>query len=416
MEIIKLPITEINPAPYNPRKNLQPDDPEYKQIEDSIDRFSLVEPLIWNRRNKHLVGGHQRFKVLVQKGFKEIEVSVVDLDLEHEKLLNIALNKVEGQWDGPKLASLLKELSQVADLNVQSIMPPAEISQVLDRYLPEDKADNFDIEAAVDSIDEPLVKRGDLIEINGHRILCGDSANPEDIKRLMDGQMARLWYTDPPYNCRYTNTRPIGKKKKSKWSRIYKDDLSQPEYEKWLEQVIVNVNDYLEPGSPVYMWNGHAQFGHMHNTLTKHGFQVGTVIVWAKERFALSFADYNQQVEHCLYAWKKGEGGHFWYGPKNETTLWTYERDGQTTLIHPTQKPTALAERAMKNSSQRGDIVIESFLGSSSALISAEKLGRKCYGVEISPAYVQAGLKRYCAFVGKDNVSKEIRQRYLGED
>ena len=104
MEIKKININQINPAPYNPRKDLQPDDLEYKQIEASIDCFGLVEPLVWNSRTKNLIGGHQRFKILVSKGHKEIEVSIVDLDLEREKALNIALNKVQGAWDKGKLA------------------------------------------------------------------------------------------------------------------------------------------------------------------------------------------------------------------------------------------------------------------------------------------------------------------------
>ena len=149
--------------------------------------------------------------------------------------------------------------------------------------------------------------------------------------------------------------------------------------------------------------------------LLKLGFQIGSVIVWSKPTFAISYADYNQQVEFCLYGWKKGNGAHRWFGPNNETTLWEIKRDHGASLVHPTQKPIFLPQRALKNSSQRGDIVIDTFLGSGSTLIAAESLGRRCFGVEIDPVYCDAIVKRYINFVGKQNVPEELVKKYLPE-
>ena len=137
------------------------------------------------------------------------------------------------------------------------------------------------------------------------------------------------------------------------------------------------------------------------------------VITWGKPGFSPSYADYQQQTEFCLYGWKLG-AAHRWYG-KAESSLWEVNRDPVNTLIHPTQKPVALAQRAIRNSSQRGEIVFDSCLGSGSVLISAESLGRRCFGIEIDPKYVDGIVKRYIAFVGKDNVSPEIRERYMKE-
>jgi len=150
--------------------------------------------------------------------------------------------------------------------------------------------------------------------------------------------------------------------------------------------------------------------------LTGLGFHVSCVITWAKERFAIGFGDYNQQTEFCLYGWKEDNGSHAWFGPNNESTLWEVHRDLTRDYIHPTQKPIALAQRAMKNSSKRGDLVVDTFLGSGSTLIAAESLERRCFGMEIDPRYCDAIIRRYVSFVGKDKVPKELVEKYIKEE
>jgi DNA modification methylase len=416
MQIEKVPINSINPAPYNPRVDLKPGDPDYEDLKNSIKTFGFVEPLVWNRRTKTLISGHQRLKVLIEQGVKEVEVSVVDLPLEKEKALNLALNKIEGDWDINKLAAILEGLQAIPDFDVGITgFDIPEISEILDRAQEIKEDDGFDFEAAVSAIKEPVTKNGDLIKLGRHRLFCGDSSSLEDFRCLMAGNKAQMLFTDPPFNVRYQNKRPaksLKRRRHPKWEKIYKDDLPQEEYEAWLEKVISNVDKYLISGSPIYIFNGHRQFGPMYLMLIKLGYRIGSVIVWAKERFAISYADYNQQVEFCLYAWKPGEGGHFWYGPNNETTLWESKRDAAKTLVHPTQKPIALAQRAIKNSSKRGDIVVDTFLGSGSSLIAAQSLKRRCFGLEIDPCYCDAIVMRYIAYVGKDNTPKELLKKY----
>jgi len=136
------------------------------------------------------------------------------------------------------------------------------------------------------------------------------------------------------------------------------------------------------------------------------------VITWAKPNFAISFADYNQQTEFCLYGWKQANGKHSWYGPANESTLWEIKRDPTREYIHPTQKPVALAARAIKNSSKRKDRVMDLFLGSGSTLIAAESLERRCFGIELDPKYIDAIVRRYIAFAGENKVPKDVLKRY----
>jgi DNA modification methylase len=420
MEIRIIPISSINPAPYNPRVDLQPGDPAYEKLKTSMEHFGYVEPLVWNERTKTLVSGHQRLKILVGQGMEEVEVSVVDLPLEKEKALNLALNKITGEWDEAKLADLLDEMCKMPDFDFASTgFETTEISELLDAQHAMAEEDDFDFDAAIESIKEPVTQRGDLIELGSHRILCGDSSNPDDVNLLLGEFRVNLLHTDPPYNVQYlggNRPNPDARPKTSRrWERIYSDNLSHEEYETWLKKILTNAVLHLEKGAPFYIWNGHRQFGPMHLMLQELGGHISTVITWAKPSFAIGYGDYNQQTEFALYGWLEDNGSHAWYGPTNESTLWQIKRDPTADYIHPTQKPLALPQRAIRNSSKRGDIVLDLFLGSGSSLIAAQSLERRCFGIEIDPKYVDGIVRRYIAFVGKDQVSEAIKTKYFTE-
>jgi len=416
MKIQKVAVNKINPAPYNPRIDLKPGDPDYEKLKASIRTFGYIEPLVVNERTGTLVSGHQRFKVLIEEGASEVEVSVVDLPLEKEKALNLALNKIRGDWDKDKLVEILEELSGTPEIEITGFDAP-EISEILDR-VEEVKENEFNADEELDKIDKAITKKGDLIILGNHRLLCGDSAKPEDVARLIGDSTVSLIFTDPPYNVDYyggnrptpENARP---KQCKNWERIYNDNLTQDEYEAWLKQIITNVTPYIGSGAPIYIWNGSKQFGPMYTMLSGLGFHVSCVITWAKESFSIGYADYQMQTEFCLYGWKEDNGAHKWHGPNNETNLWQIKRDSTSSYNHPTQKPVTLAHRAIKNSSKRGDIVLDLFLGSGTTLIGAEGLKRICYGMEIDPNYCDVIVKRYIKLVGEENVSEEIRSKYI---
>ena len=280
----------------------------------------------------------------------------------------------------------------------------------------EAREDVFDFEGEVKKIKNPKTKMGDVIALGEHRILCGDASKPEDLAKLLGNESVGLIHTDPPYNVNYyggarphAEARPANSKQ---WDRIYGDNMSQEDYEKWLSAILTNASAHLSPGAAVYIWNGHKQFGPMYDMLAKLNFHIGCVITWAKERFALGYGDYNQQTEFCLYGWKEKAGPHKWYGPNNESTLWQIKRDNTADYIHPTQKPVALAHRAIRNSSKRGDIVLDLFLGSGTTLIAADSLKRRCFGTEIDPAYCDGIVRRYVEFAGKDKVSAKVLEKY----
>jgi len=421
MEIKKIPVSEINPAPYNPRKDLKPGDVEYEKLKQSINIFGYVDPLVWNSSTGNLVGGHQRLKILIEKGVKEIDVSVVNLSPEKEKALNLALNRIQGEFDYPKLAQLLDDLGKLDipdfDASVTGF-DEVEISQLFDKYLDNKDDDDFDFDAEVAAIKEPITKKGDIIELGVHRIMCGDSASENDLGMLMHNEKIDLVHTDPPYGCLYlAQNRPdleSRPKKSKRWEKLYKDDLNEKEYEEWIRSVLTNIRRYLKDGGSAYIWNGHAKFYFVHQVLKELGFHISTVITWAKPTFAISYGDFNQQTEFCLFSWLKN-APHKWYGPTNESNLWSIDRAKTSDLIHPTQKSVEIPARAIRNSSIKGDVIFDGFLGSGSTLIAAESLGRRCLGMEIESRYIDAIIGRYIAFVGKENVSDEIKKRYMKE-
>jgi DNA modification methylase len=407
-------------SPYNPRIPLKPGDLEYENIERSIDEFGILGLPVVNIRTHHVLSGEQRIKVFKAKGITHIEAFVVDFSLEKEKAANIAMNKVGGIWDKEKLAALLDELSKIPDFDVSlSGFTMPEISQLLDRYKEVKDGDDFDFAGAVDSIVTPVTKKGDLIELGSHRILCGDSSNLEDFKTLMGNEKADLLDCDFPYNVNYgggekpnPNTRP---KKSRKWPQIYSDNMPQPEYEAWMKKVLKIIKQYLKPGAAIYIWQGLRQFPPMYQILLDLDFHTSCFLIWLKESAAITYADYCYRTEQCLYGWLNG-APHYWAGKPGESNVWEVRRDPTKNYIHPTQKPVELAAKVIQNSSKRGDIILDTFLGSASVLIACESLGRRCYGLELDPRFVDGLVLRYINYVGVDKISEGVRDKYLKEE
>ena len=424
MQIRTIPIKKINPATYNPRVDLKPDDAEYKQLLRSIDEFGYVQPLVWNKRTGNLVGGHQRFKILLAKGIKEVQVSVVDLSLEKEKTLNIALNKISGQWDKEKLIALLDDLCKAPDFDVELTgFELPEIESMLNSTLDDGKNEGFDVEKELSANREVVTRPGEIIELglNGnHRLVCGDVTNTSNLNALLRSYRCQLCHTDPPYGVNYDRrNRPTGNisinPHNPRSMKLQNDNLGPKRYHQWFDKVVAALNEALVPGAAYYIWNSHKNFGLMHQLLTEQNFKISSVITWAKESFSPNFSDYNEQVEFCLYGWKGG-AKHKWYGPKNESTLWKVNRDRTALYQHPTQKALELAQRAIRNSTKHEDIVFDPFLGSGTTLIAAARLGRRCYGMEIEPKFCDCIVRRYIALAGPDAVTKHLYERYCAKE
>lgn len=202
MIIRKVPITDINPAEYNPRKDLKPGDSTYEKLKRSMTEFGYVEPIIWNEETGNIVGGHQRYKVLVAEGHTEVECVIVKMPAEREKALNVALNKVTGDWEFEALADLIKDL-EAQDFDVALTgFDAAEIEDLFSQVHDKDATDDdYDVNKALE--EASFVKPGDVWLLGRHLLLCGDATKTEDVATLMDGKKANLVLTDPPYNVNF---------------------------------------------------------------------------------------------------------------------------------------------------------------------------------------------------------------------
>ena len=399
MQIEKLPLEKLNPAKYNPRKDLKPGDPEYEKLKKSMETFGYVEPIVWNKRSGHVVSGHQRLKVLQHQGHTEADCVVVDLDEQQEKALNITLNKVSGEWDLPKLADLINELDDgIFDISLTGF-DAAEIENLFSQVHDKDvKEDDFDVDEA---LKEPVIsKPGDLWLLGRHRLICGDSTKAETYERLMDGKKANLVVTDPPYNVNFT----AGKEKE----RLIKND-HQPDkdFYSFLLAAFKNTYEALADGGALYVFHADTEGLNFRNAVREVGFHLSGVCIWVKDTLVLGRSDYHWQHEPVIYAFKP-TGKHRWYADRKQTTVWQFDRPKKS-KEHPTMKPVALCAYPVRNSSAPNSIVLDPFSGSFSTGIACEQLDRICYAIELDEKYVDVGVKRFIEQVGSDANAYLIR-------
>ncbi len=413
----------INPAPYNPRKDLTPDDPEYRKIERSIDRFGCVEPLVWNRRTGHLVGGHQRFKILKDRGVNRIAVSVVDLPLAREKALNLALNKVTGQWDETKLGSLLDDLAETPEFEFTGFEID-EAEDLMTGAAVVGEEESFDVAASL--AQPPITKRGDLIVLGRdppfqHRLLCGDSTDAATVRRLMNGNKAVMMATDPPYLVGYTGTNHpdrAGEKRVTRnkdWSDTYGLDWDDAKtqgglYSKFLK---VAVAEALGARGPVYIWHASRRQAMVERAMTEAGLLVHCQIIWAKNRAVLTRGWYSWQHEPCLMGWPKGRKPER-VDKAIVSTLWQVDgiAIGPDRPEHPTPKPLELFRIPMRQHTRPGEVCFEPFAGSGTQLIAAQRMHRRCFALELSPVYCDLIVRRFIAWAGEEAVEPRLARRY----
>ena len=434
MEIKKINIDKLNPAKYNPRKELKPGDAEFEKLKRSIEEFGYVEPVIWNKRTNNIIGGHQRFNVLKNLGFTEIDCVVLDIDETKEKALNIALNKISGDWDNDLLTALLKDLEQSGfDVSLTGF-DTVEIERMFD------DEDNIIEDEPPEIVEDQksFTKPGDIWLLGKHRLVCGDSTKSKDIDKLMQGKIADLALTDPPYNVNYEGG----------GQTIQNDNMSEERFKEFLEKAFICISKALKIGGAFYIWHAETPAGAFRQACNNTLGRVRQVLVWNKNTFTLGHSDYQNKYEPCIYGWKEGKA-HYFIDDRTQTTVYEdknidlkkLKKDEMLKLLqdifsdkistdvinedkptkneeHPTMKPIKLLARLIKNSSKPGEIVLDTFGGSGSTLIACEQLNRICYTMEIDEIYADVILKRWLKFVNKDEAEviregKKIFQKIL---
>jgi DNA modification methylase len=368
-------------ADYNPRQ-ISAD--ALAALERSLGTFGFVQPVIVNRRSGKIVGGHQRVQAAPDG---DLPVVWVDLDAHGERQLNLALNKISGDWDDQKLRALLTDLSvEGADLSLTGFSD--EELRALLAVQTEGLTDPDEAPAVGESTDTAL---GVWWELGSHRLVCGDSTDVTALEKLMDGYRADLVLTDPPYGVSYEG----GSKPREAIGNDEKEDDALREF---LAAAFFPMRACAKGGAGIYVFHAGLRTAPTQLALALAGWRVSQLCVWVKGNASFTRSDYHWAHEMCAYGWNP-DGAHRWYGDRKQTTVWSFDRPMKSDL-HPTMKPVALLEYLLGNSSRGGDVVLDPFGGSGSTLIACEKTGRACRMVELDPRYCDVIVKRWEDFTG----------------
>ena len=387
MVIQTLPADKLVPADYNPRKDLKPGDPEYEKLKRSLSEFGYVEPVIWNQTTGHVVGGHQRLKVLIDTGVTDVECVVVEMSEEKEKALNVALNKISGEWDKEKLSLLISDL-QLADFDVSltGFEAPELDALFKDAQRNGVQDDDFDVDAA---LKEPAItKPGDLWLLGKHRLVCGDSTKRDVFDLLMDGVQANLVVTDPPYNVNYEGSA----------GKIKNDNMTDSAFYEFLFASFQNMEASMSNEASIYVFHADTEGLNFRKAFSEAGFYLSGTCIWKKQSLVLGRSPYQWRHEPVLFGWKK-KGKHEWYADRKQTTIWEFDKPKQN-ADHPTMKPVELLAYPILNSSMANCVVLDPFGGSGSTMIACEQTDRVCRMIELDEKYCDVIVKRYIEQAG----------------
>ena len=411
MEILKLKIKDLIPYEKNPRIDLKPGDEEYEKIKRSIKEFGFVEPIIVNS-DMTIIGGHQRYKVLKELGYEEIECSVVNLDKSKEKALNIALNKINGEWDNEKLECLLKEL-QDEDYDLYNTgFSAEEVEELLkSENIITTSEDDFDVANEIKQINNPVVKVGEIWHLGNHVLMCGDSTNADNVKQLMNGEIAKCLFTSPPYNMA------------SQMYENYNDNLESKKYIDFNLDIIKLWMKYLKGylfWNISYNKNSRWEFIEiLYRIIKETGLRFMELIVWDKghampivsrdmltrqyEDILLMSDEETLSREMELYYLGTTDARGYFNKVKGKgiTNYWRITTGDTQLENHKACFPVGLPGRAIELTTNENDIVLDCFGGSGTTLIACEQLNRKCYMMELDPVYCDVIIKRWEKYTGK---------------
>lgn len=411
MEIINRKISEITPYKRNAKKH--PKD-QVQKVAASINAFGFAQPLVVDKQGVIIVG-HGRLEAAKLLKLEEVPTIVVDLTEEQANAYRLADNKLnESEWDMKLVIEELKGLSHtMIDLTG------------FDKDLILEAEDKDDETPEVP--EEPISKLGDLYQLGGHRILCGDSTKTEDLAALMNGTKADMVFTDPPYNVDYKGSG------ENTDQGIMNDKMSDEAFDTFLTEAFKRIAENTKKTAGCYIFHSHKTASDFEKALAATGFHIDTQLIWNKPSAGMGANDYRTKHEPFFYAYLSKEDKNFygdrtgttvWKIPqeedkafkwfkkqqesleKGESTVWTMSRANVNEYVHPTQKPAELPAVAMTKSSKPDDIVLDTFLGSGTTLIAAEKTGRICYGMELDEKYVDVIIERWCQYTNNRVIIK----------
>lgn len=390
----------LKPWGDNPRQN----NDAVKPVMESIKRFGFAAPIVARAADREIIAGHTRWRAAQALGLPRVPVRFVDLDPADAHLLALADNKLneKAEWDDAAVARILSEFSlddaALAGWDQKELDALADsLIDEGDQPIEEDEPPPVPVEA--------VTKVGDLYELGPHRLLCGDSTVAADVARVMDGRMADIVWTDPPYGVALNKVQSVSEAKARRrrldGQVIENDELDPESLRTFLQASLGLAHEHTRPGGVFYVACPSGDiFGEFAFVLGREGLRVWRhTICWVKDQLVLGRADYHYRHEFITYGWKEGAGHHF-VEDRTQDTVWEIDRPKKSPE-HPSMKPVELVARALRNSSRKGELVFEPFGGSGTTLIAAEQTGRVAAVIEKSPQYCDVIVKRWEELTGK---------------
>ena len=383
------PIDKLRPYERNPRTHSAD---QVAQIAASMVEFGFTNPILVDETDG-ILAGHGRLLAARQLGLTEVPVvQLGHLTPAQKRAYVIADNALalRAGWDANLLA---EELAWLRDESFDLDLLGFDAGELEALLAPAQGEDADAEDEAPEPPVEPVSKPGDLWLLGDHRVLCGDATVLSDVERVLGGSLADMAWTDPPYNVDYGNS--AKDKLRGKDRRILNDALGDG-YGAFLQDACINLVTVTK--GAVYIAMSSSELHTLQAAFIAAGGKWSTFIIWAKNTFTLGRADYQRQYEPILYGWPLGSE-RYWCGARDQGDVWHFDKPARNDL-HPTMKPVALIERAIRNSSKRRDIVLDPFGGSGSTLIAAEKTGRQARLVELDPKYVDVIVQRWQDWTG----------------
>lgn len=383
----KIKLSELVPHPKNPK------DHDIEAIKDSIRHNGALDPIEIDENNV-ILAGHGRWQALKELNYTEDDIIQYEGLTEKQKedyVLRANTTTMQKGFIDEKLKLFDRDVLKTAGFN----------SHDLDRIFktPEDDEDDFDVDREWRNIKTPETAQGEIYTLGRHRLMCGDSTKKEDVDLLMDKKRADMVFTDPPYNVNYKDINNQG---------IKNDNMSEEEFVEFTMAFIERMSEALKKGGTYYICSGFSSYPIFRYAIEAHKLIFSGPIIWVKNQTPMGWNDYRHQyemvlkvknqrkkkaAESILYGWNGGK--HYFKDGKFESDVWEISRRAGNTMVHPTQKPLAMINRAIKNSTKRGEVVLDLFGGSGSTILSAEKTERTAYLMELDPKYCDVIIKRW---------------------
>lgn len=407
LQIQYFAVSTLNPYALNARTH----EPwQVGQIADSIKQFGFTNPVLIDEAGE-IIAGHGRVMAAHHLGMDEVPcVVLAHLTEDQKRAYRLADNKIalNSGWDLDKLTEELSDLAKSYDVSGLGFSQDELDALISQDYgaLVEGWSEAEDLsktarprkdpdEAPVVEPEQIVTSDGDIWQLGEHLLICGDSTNPDVLRRLMAGQMANLIVTDPPYNVAYEGGT-------AERLTIENDSMSSEAFYDFLLAAFKAMHEVAEKGASIYVFHADTEGANFRKSLVMAGFKFSQCLVWVKQSIVLGRQDYHWKHEPILYGWKRG-AGHRWFSDRSQSTVWNFDRPSRND-VHPTMKPVQMLEYAIGNSSEAGELVLDPFGGSGSTLIACENLGRKARLCELDPRYCDVIVRRWEQYTGKKAV------------